>query len=402
MQQMLAELGNPHQIGKFIHIAGTNGKGTVAAMLSSIFVNAGYKTGLYTSPHLVDVRERIRLNGKDIEARDMTRLLTFIKPTIEKYNATYFETLTALAFLYFTEQEADIVVLETGLGGRLDATNVVDPILSIITTIDFDHTEHLGKTLADIAREKAGIIKPQRPCLIGDLEPSAETKIIDYAKENYSPVYKTFDIIKATIELEELGRTTFKTLYGDGKENTFDMPLNGAFQVKNACIALAACEILKNSDIVIETDALKKGIENVLWPGRFQVLQRHPLIIADVAHNVASIEQLLLMLAQFCPDKKFIFVFGVLKDKDYIEIAKRVGAIAHAIQPVDLPTERALSARELQSVLQRYNSNIFPPQSVTKGLRNVLSVLDNDTVVCITGSHYIVGTVLNQTKVLTK
>jgi len=214
IRRLLVDLGNPHKNLKVVHIAGTNGKGSTAAMLESIFCSAGYRTGLYTSPHLLDVRERMQVNRKMIATDDFARLMQRIAPFIEKYNATYFETLTALAFLYFAEMHLDIVFLETGLGGRLDATNVIDPLLCIITTIGFEHTQHLGDTLEKIAGEKAGIAKTGVPCLVGELPADAERAISSTCKRQNAPFYRSSDMVRAE-------RRAWRPLFYGGRRKVF-------------------------------------------------------------------------------------------------------------------------------------------------------------------------------------
>ncbi|MBN1465798.1 bifunctional folylpolyglutamate synthase/dihydrofolate synthase [candidate division KSB1 bacterium] len=397
MRRMLAEVDDPHERTRFVHIAGTNGKGSVAAMLESIFRSAGHRTGLYTSPHLVDVRERIRSNGEQIGAADFCRLLHRIRPIIEKYDATYFETLTLLAFLYFDKVKADIVFLEVGLGGRLDATNVVIPELSIITTISFDHTEHLGGTLAKIAGEKAGIIKSGRPCLIGEMAADIVRVFRDRAARMDAPFYQLNALYQYAIEGQELGVTRF-SIKG-ARTASYVLGLNGDFQVSNACLAIAACDIL--SAWRIDDDHIATGLECVSWPGRFQLIRGEPMIICDVAHNVASIGQLVRTLRQLCAGKKIVFIIGLLKDKDVGQITKMIAEIAHFVQPVEPDSIRAISAQELQSIFAQ-SVNSFPPLTVAEGLRNVLAQAREEWVVCVTGSHYVVGEALTAIKGLTK
>lgn len=397
MRRMLAEVEDPHERARFVHIAGTNGKGSVAAMLESIFRNAGYRTGLYTSPHLIDVRERIRLNGEQIEAADFCRLLERLRPIIEKHEATYFETLTLLAFLYFAETEADIVFLEVGLGGRLDATNLVIPELSVVTTIAFDHTEHLGGTLAEIAGEKAGIIKSGRPCLIGEMAADIVRIFCDRAASLDAPFYQVNALYRYAIDGRELGKTSF-SIEG-ARAGRYVLGMNGDVQVSNACLAIAACDIL--SAWRIKDEDITRGLERVQWPGRFQLIRRQPMIICDVAHNVASMEQLVRTLRQLCSRKKIVFLFGLLQDKDVGQITKMIAEIAHFVQPVEPDSPRAISAQELQLKFA-HRVNLFPPHTVAEGLQNVLAQARKEWVICVTGSHYVVGEALVAIKGLTK
>ncbi|MBN1559209.1 bifunctional folylpolyglutamate synthase/dihydrofolate synthase [candidate division KSB1 bacterium] len=400
MNRMLAELDSPHCKTSFVHIAGTNGKGSVAAMLESIFRSAGYRTGLYTSPHLIDVRERISLNGEQISESDFGDLVDRLRPVIEKYNATYFETLTLLAFVYFAELMADIVFLEVGLGGRLDATNVVVPELSIITTISFDHTEHLGATLVQIAGEKAGIIKNGRPCLLGEMPPDVMAVFVDRAARENAPFYRMNELYHYTIEKQEIGTTSF-TIQGGKRNGRYIVGMNGDFQVSNACLAIAACDVL-SSRWLIKDEEVAAGLKGVGWPGRFQVIHQQPLIICDVAHNVASIGQLVRSLRQLCAGKKIVFVFGLLKDKDVGQITQLIAEIAYLVQPVEPDSARAISAYELHTTLADIGVNLFPPCKVAEGLQNVRTHARDDWVICVTGSHYVVGEALTAIKGLTK
>ncbi len=402
MNNMLDDLGNPHHKTTFVHIAGTNGKGSVAAMLASILRQAGYKTGLYTSPHLVDVRERVVINNRKIDRTYFTRLVEFVKPTIEKYNATYFETVTTLAFLYFAREKAEIVVLETGLGGRLDATNVVDPDLSIITSIAFDHTDYLGTTLSEIAGEKAGIIKDNRACLIGRLPKEAADTIATIARKKQAPLYHSNELYQFKIEKETIGQSDFSVINKRGEYVGYNLAMNGRFQVENACIAISACDILTSLDWSIKRDHIRSGLRQVVWPGRFQIVKTDPTIILDVAHNAAAMRQLVHTLRHFYGDKKILFCLGVLKDKDVGEMAAAIAQIASIIQPVEVQSSRALPAQELQNFFQRSQSNVLPPKSLSDGLNDISSQLTEDSVLCITGSHYVVGEALALIKGLTK
>lgn len=402
MQRMLAELGNPQHKCRFVHIAGTNGKGSVAAMLHAIFRAAGYKTGLYTSPHLVEIRERIRLNEAEIEPQSFSDLVGEVRPLIEKYNATYFETLTVLAFLYFAVAKTEIVCLEVGLGGRLDATNVVDPELAVITSISFDHTEHLGTSLPDIAKEKAGIIKRGRPCILGAMPPKVAQVFHDIARVQEAPIYDIGDLCQYVVLNEELGRTTFKLDASWGGGGHYTLSMSGEFQVGNACLAIAACHLLSQANWRCGDEAIAAGLLNVNWPGRFQVAQREPLIIFDVAHNIAAIDQLVHVLERHCSEREILFIFGILKDKDIEHITQRLARLARIIQPVAPACERAFPAQELQMMLERYDVEVFPACTVSQGIKNVLPQLKKNAVLCITGSHYVVGEAMTAIKGLTK
>ncbi|MDZ7346165.1 MAG: bifunctional folylpolyglutamate synthase/dihydrofolate synthase, partial [candidate division KSB1 bacterium] len=299
MNAMLAELGRPQDNVQFIHIAGTNGKGSVAALLASICKAAGYKTGLYTSPHLTDVRERIRLNGRMIEKRRFAQILARIRPVVEQYGATYFETLTAAALVYFAEERAEIVCLEVGLGGRLDATNVVRPLVSVITSISLDHTEHLGSTPAQIAVEKAGIIKAGVPCVIGSLPQEAVQVVRNTCRERGAPFIVADQLIRSQILDMQPQRMTVR-LESQKLSGIVTSRLVGRRQEDNLRIAAAVCGLLRQEPFLqkqLSAEAFRRGVASCRWPGRFEILRRHPLILVDVAHNLEAMQALKELLA---------------------------------------------------------------------------------------------------------
>ncbi len=391
MQQMMHELGNPQLRCRFVHIAGTNGKGSVAAMLESIFRAAGYKTGLYTSPHLLSVRERIRVEAEDILENAFADLLQRIKPVVETYNATYFETLTALAFVYFAEMETDIVLLEVGLGGRLDATNIVLPELCIINSISYDHTKHLGTTLAEIAREKAGIIKPNVPCLIGDLPTEAQQIIAQTCHDKNSALFSVLEMCQPTERQQELGAERFQVKGTEAFDARYELLLNGEHQITNACVAIAACELLVKKEWNLSVQDIRSGLRGCRWPGRFQIVRHHPMVILDVAHNEASINFLARLLKHFFADRQIIFVFGVLEDKNVKKMCSILAPLANCFQPVAAQNPRALSAQNVFDCCKRFTPSVLPASTVSKGIDAAFSIANEQSVICITGSHYVVG-----------
>ena len=401
IRRLLADLGNPHEKLKCVHLAGTNGKGSTAAMLESIFRSAGYRTGLYTSPHLLDVRERIQVNRKLIATDHFAGLMQRIAPFIEKYNATYFETLTVLAFLYFAESKLDVIFLETGLGGRLDATNVIVPILSIITSISLEHTQHLGDTLEKIAGEKAGVAKPGVPCLIGELPGDAEKVVSAVCERQNAPLHRASDMVQATMLNDKPGALSFKAA-GNKYSGAVQLGLNGAHQMANAALALAACEVLDNTGFCLPRNLARNGLKNVSWPGRFQILGQHPAVVLDVAHNPASVQCLMTQLDKMYAGKKIYVVIGLMQDKDIQQIASMVSRVAYAVQPVASDFYRALQAHDLLQQFSRYDVVLFDGKTVAQGVTNVLQVCEKEDVVCITGSHYIAGEAMHTINCLTK
>lgn len=401
MRQMLAELGNPEQSLRFVHIAGTNGKGSVAAMLASVAHSAGYRVGLYTSPHLIDVRERIRLNGKMIAERQLAEVITSLQPVAEKYQATYFETLTAAALLFFARQQAQIVMFEVGLGGRLDATNVVRPEVTVITSISFDHTEHLGGTLHQIAAEKAGIIKEGVPCVIGDLPEEAHKVIEQTCRERRAPLQyanslsvKIVEQSPASMHLSLAGASPFAV--------PVQTPLVGRHQAVNVAIVATVCEILTRLGWSISAEFFQHGLCTTQWSGRYEIIRHEPTVVVDVAHNPAAMAELMVLIKKHFSQRKKLIVIGLLKDKDRREICRQIAAVADVILPVEPQSQRALPAIELKRQFDGLHDAVREPTTVAQGVEAALKAAGAQTLICITGSHFVVGEALMKIKGLTK
>lgn len=325
MEALLECLGNPHRSLRFLHIAGTNGKGSVAAMCQSVLTTAGYRTGLYTSPHLVTFCERIQIDGQLIPEADVARILEQIKlhfPTTPR-QPTLFEIVTAIALQYFREQRTDVVVWEVGLGGRLDATNVVTPLVSVITNIGFDHTQYLGDTLAKIAAEKAGIIKPGIPVVT-----AAEGESLDVirrvAAERNAPL---------TVVTGGVNRT----------------PLIGPHQAINCAVAEAA---LRATGLKITDEQMRSGLARTCWPGRFDIISRNPLIILDGAHNPHGAAALAAAVRAQFPGHKLTLILGVLRDKDYPTVCRTLAPLATRILCVPVANNRTAIAEEIARACQ--------------------------------------------------
>ncbi len=314
-------IGNPQNNYKTIHIAGTNGKGSTSHMLAAILQEAGYKTGLYTSPHIKDFRERIRVNGEMVSKQFVVDFTEKTKAINKEIEPSFFEVTVAMAFEYFAEQEVDFAVIETGLGGLLDSTNIITPVLSIITNIGYDHQNILGNTLEEIATQKAGIIKQNVPIVVGETLQETKSIFIKTALEKNAPIHFAEDkFITSFIDVEgELLLCNVKDVDQDTTEK-LRCGLSGLYQVKNICTVLAAVKELRKLDIIIPEAALHSGIEKVKeitgLRGRWEILQEHPTIIADVAHNKDGIQQVIDQLNLNYPTAQFHFVLGFVKDKD--------------------------------------------------------------------------------------
>ncbi len=318
--QLLQLLDNPQNNFKSVHIAGTNGKGSVSHLLASVFQEAGYKTGLYTSPHLRDFRERIRINGEMIPEENVTQFIDTYKDRFEQMELSFFEMSVGMAFDYFAKEKIDIAIVEVGMGGRLDSTNLITPELSVITNIDLDHTKFLGDTRAKIAYEKAGIIKPGIPVVIGETHPETEQVFIDKAKECNSPIHfadQIFDCDKIHIESnteQQFDVWKNSELYLEALE----IPLMGNYQQKNLATVMCALDLLRCKFDLSEDDirdGIGKVIKNTHLMGRWQILCKDPLTVADTGHNVAGINEVVRQLAEI-PYGKLHFVLGMVNDKD--------------------------------------------------------------------------------------
>jgi dihydrofolate synthase/folylpolyglutamate synthase len=365
MRYLLERLGNPERGLRFIHIAGTNGKGSVAAMCRAVLTAAGYRTGLYTSPHLVSFCERFQINGQPISEADVVRLVEQLKPVTERVAShpefrppTFFETVTALALQYFREQNVDIVVWETGLGGRLDATNVVTPLVSVITNIGYDHMQYLGDTLAQIAAEKCGIIKPGVPVVTAATDPDAVAVIRGHAALLQCPV---------------------TMVSGDCE---FTPPLLGRHQAVNCATAVAALRAIGITD-----DAIRAGLPKTKWPGRFQI---NGNVVLDGAHNADAARQLAATMREYFPGRRVTLIFGVLRDKNYDQMSRILAPLAETIYCVPVNSERTSDPAQLADLCRQANPRAAV--NVAGSVADALAVAGaaNDAIL-ITGSLFLVG-----------
>lgn len=364
--ELCERLGHPENKLKFIHVAGTNGKGSTSAMLDSVLRAAGYKTGLYTSPYIRVFNERMRVNGKNISDSELASLTEYIKPIADgmEDKPTEFELITALAFEYFARHNCDVVILEAGMGGRLDSTNIINTsVLSIITGIALDHTAFLGDTVEKIAFEKAGIIKPLIPVIFGGTDDSAEAVIRDKADELGS-MFKTVDYSALLVKDMSLDGTVFDF----GKYQDLKISLLGSYQPRNAAIVVSAVDVLRENRFEISDAALKEGLSSAEWQGRFEILSREPLIIFDGAHNPQGIEAAVESIAFYFRSQKVALVTGVLRDKDYTYIARKLSTVASAAFTFTPDSPRALDSKEYASVLSSAGISAISCDSVSSAL----------------------------------
>lgn len=379
-------LGHPEKDLKFIHVAGTNGKGSFCSMTDSILRAAGYKVGLYTSPYIYEFNERMRVNGANIPNDVLCELTEYVKgfaDTMED-SPTEFELITAIAFEYFKREAVDVVVLEVGMGGRLDSTNIIrDPLISVITGIALDHTAFLGDTVEKIAGEKAGIIKDRAPVLYGGEDDTAREVIKNAAKNGGSQYYET-NYSALSIKSTDLSGTEFSYCGED-----FKISLLGLYQPKNACIVLDAVKLLRERGLNISDDAVKMGLKGATWRARFEIIENDPLVIFDGAHNPQGIRAAVDSIKVYFGDKKIAVFTGVLKDKDYSVIAKTLSEVADRAFTITPDNPRALSAGEYAKVLENYGINATPCDSISEALALGKSAAkENETALCCLGSLY--------------
>lgn len=390
-------LGHPEKKIKTIHIAGTNGKGSVSNMIASVFQEAGYKTGLFTSPHLKDFRERIRIDGKMVAEKTVIRFVEENLKSFENIQPSFFEWTTAFAFDYFAKEKVDIAIIETGLGGRLDSTNIIIPELSIITNISFDHMQFLGDTLVKIAGEKAGIIKEGVPVITGERQEECEYVFIEKSLENNSPLLFASDYYAAEFITADDQGQTFRIL--KNKKILFDeivSGLKGDYQAKNVCTVLLSIEILKKSFTGITESAILNGLKNVSentgLQGRWQVISQMPLTIADVGHNEAGIRYVMQQLARLKFHQLHI-VFGMVNDKSPEMVLSLLPKNArYYFCNANLP--RALDASVLKSHAEAFglNGNVY--SSVAEAFEDAKSKAGKNDVIFIGGSTFVVAEII--------
>ncbi|WP_374164580.1 folylpolyglutamate synthase/dihydrofolate synthase family protein [Arcticibacter sp. MXS-1] len=394
------KLGNPHYSFKSVHVGGTNGKGSVSHMLAAVLQEAGYKTGLYTSPHLRDFRERIRVNGTMIPGEKVVALTDLLLPFIEEVNPSFFEVTVAMAFQYFKEQQVDVAIVEVGLGGRLDSTNIITPDLSVITNIGYDHMNILGHTLPEIAAEKAGIIKPGVPAVIGERRQETEQVFIAKAKETGSNLIFASDEWHAHgsrhIEEGEDVLDIDLTPASDLIPAKLRLDLTGSYQLKNIKTVLSAIRQLKKGGYQLETSAVVSGLRRVKeltgLMGRWQTLQREPLVICDTGHNEDGIREILKNIEQ-TPHKKLHMVIGMLKDKDVSKVLTMLpnDATYYFCQPA---LERAKPAEELAAEGKAKGLTGEVYESVRQALAAATAAAGQEDLIFVGGSTFVTAEVV--------
>jgi dihydrofolate synthase/folylpolyglutamate synthase len=401
IETLLELLGKPHEEFKSVHVAGTNGKGSVCAMVEAVLREAGYKTGLYTSPHLVDFCERVKVNGKQITHKELASYISEVKVHADRMvkmpestHPTFFEVTTAAAFHYFAEREIDIGVIETGLGGRLDATNVLDPEVTAITTIGIEHSSVLGSDIETIAKEKAGIIK--KATVVTSASGEALQVVKATAKERGAPVHALGEDImyERGDPMNRQGMQVLDVLTPRERYASVELGLLGPHQAMNAAVAVGILDALADKGFEIPEKLMRNGLAEVSWSARFEIVQKDPFIVLDCAHNPSGFKQLGVTLEESFPDKNIKILIGVLDDKD----AKGIGDIifpgADKIYVTKPNSERAMDARLLFKLASRHCSDVEVISDVPTAYKIASSSLSQNDVLVVTGSLYTLGEVI--------
>ena len=388
IRELMEKLGDPQKDLRFIHIAGTNGKGSCAAMTASVLKAAGYKTGLYTSPYLYRFNERMQIGGRQIEDDALAEIVSRVRPAADamRDRPTEFELMTAAALLWYAQEKCDVVVLEVGLGGRLDATNVISaPEAAVIMNIGLDHTALLGDSVEQIAFEKAGIIKPGTDVVLFE-QSVAVTEVIRRRCEEEGAQLHSADFSQLVSEFDSLYGQSFRY-----RGEAYALPLLGRHQLKNAAVVLELVQVLREKGWQLEQTDVEHGLYAVSWPGRFELLSDEPLFVVDGGHNPQCAETVRDNLLHYFPDKRRILLLGILRDKDYPGLTAILDEAADEYVCITPDSARALPAAELAAHLARFGKPVAVCDSIRDGVTRALARSDGDSVVCAVGSLYSVG-----------
>lgn len=396
-EKILELLGDPHKKLKCVHIAGTNGKGSTTALVNRILLLAGYRVGMYTSPFLQYFEERIQINSELIPKDKLSAVVTKVKVAVEKVmelgydQPTEFEIITCGAFLYFYEEKVDYAVIEVGLGGNLDSTNVIHPILSIITSISLDHMQILGNTIEQIATEKAGIIKDSVPLVLYPQAKSVEKIMEDKCSLLNSELIKVYE---SNVELISVNKDNFtQFIRVETYKNTYEVQLAllGEHQLTNCSVALNAVEVLRDKGLIISDKAIHEALKSVVWIGRLEVMSEKPLLVIDGAHNIDAMEKLKGNITKYFRYNKCILILGILADKQVEDMVNVIVPMAEKVFTVTPNSERAEGAKELQRIVSRINPNCVAEDNYEDALKNAILCCNPDDLLLISGSLYMIG-----------
>lgn len=400
IKHLLQLLGNPHANFNTVHIAGTNGKGSTASMINSILIESGYKTGLFTSPYLERFTERIRINNNEIPRKEVAGFISRIKYITEEMisagfeKPTVFEIITAMGFDFFSREKIDIGVIEVGLGGRFDATNVITPLTSVITPISFDHTDILGETLGEIAYEKAGIIKNGGMTVTAPQNKEVNEVIQKICMDRNNKLFMVGKDITYKIKDYSLSSGSVFDLKGlCGEYKNLKIKLAGRHQVVNAAVAVGTVETLMTRGIKIPKDAVVNGLYKARWPGRLEMISGTPRILIDAAHNPAGMDILNSVLKNDLEFENLILILGILKDKNYKAMIEKIVPLADLVIATEPESHRALKAEDLAGEVLKYGINCIVENDIEKAVERALSMSSSQDLLCFTGSIYMIGKV---------
>ncbi len=403
MLKILNSMGNPNKKLKGIHIAGTNGKGSTAAICEALSLEYRIKTGLNTSPHLVDYRERIRVDGRNIKLNELIKTYKKWQPVLEKNEASFFEITTSMAFYYFMKNKVENAIFEVGLGGRLDGTNPFNATVSVITTISYDHTKSLGNALEKIAFEKAGILKENIPLVLGKMNSIARKTIREIANDKNVTIYqfgKDFKISNVSINLKE---TTFDFSFKNISLKKIKTNLIGFHQAENAAYAITSFILyLEKIKKEINPEIINKSLKKINWIGRMQILRKKPLVLIDGAHNEEAIKCLSQNLKELFPDKRIYFVMAILRDKNLRSIIKDICDVSYKIYISKNKSTRAAEIEDQVKFVQQNHNNYEIISNVVKATQKAISEAQEEDVIVISGSLYTISEVLKEKKEIFK
>lgn len=404
VEELLARLGNPHLSARSVHVGGTNGKGSTAAMIASALTTSGYRTGFYSSPHLNTIRERFRVDGTLITEDELTSIVNEMKPEVERVNRqadhgqlTTFELLTALAFTYFKLKGVDFQVLEVGMGGKFDATNVILPEVSVITSISLDHTAVLGDSLTKIAQEKAGIIKPDGTLVLAPQFDQVVPVIVAACRDQKAELV----MVGKDITWRNLGFDGKRQLLRvEGRLDSYELaiPLLGQYQLENAATALASLEVLSVRGFSLSRDSITRGLAVTNWAGRLQILNRQPLLVVDGAHNPDAARRLRQSLKVYFDFKRSVLVMGASSDKDVAGVVSELAPAFDRVIVTRSAHPRAMEPARLKAEFRKYGVEARSTESIHEALSLVVKMAGPEDLVCVTGSLFVVAEVIKQTE----
>lgn len=398
VEKILDILGNPHKDLKCIHIAGTNGKGSITSMITSILIESGYRVGMYTSPYIEDFEERIQINRENISKDDLAYYTTIVSEAIEKVvpmgwgYPTEFETITCIMFLYYSKKQIDYAVIEVGLGGKSDSTNVIKPLVSIITSISYDHVSILGNTIEEIASEKAGIIKENVPVILYPQQQGAYKVIEKTCKEKGSKLIQIDENLIYHIPNEDFNKSyQLLQIKTNKDEYKVQLSLLGSHQRMNCAVAIYTIEELMDRGIKITKEDILRGLSNVKWPGRLEMLKSNPLVVLDGAHNLDGITKLKESVEHYFRYKKLVLIIGILSDKDVEKMIEIITPMADKIIAVTPNSYRGKTAQELIKIIEKHNKNCEALDEYKEAYIKALDYCDNEDMILICGSLYMIG-----------